>query len=226
MIDRANAVADREPLTKAQFVMLRSLGREGSWTEGDHPLWKVSRHWVYSRAHHIYAMGACWELESMGMVVSTNPLTCCEVHRSTKRFTLSPRGKAMLIRINAHRRAPSVPQWMLPTEILALVRACAAVTAVDPATVVQLILVQAQHENALRLGSVQERFVKLVKSARKVAAGRSVQDLGALEEALRSSTNVPPEFADSIASVLKQQPQLDAVPDCPHEPTEQEQALS
>ncbi|WP_282366624.1 hypothetical protein [Pseudomonas sp. PS02290] len=226
MNDKLNPVADRKSLTKAQFVMLRSLGREGSWTEGDHPLWKVSRHWVHSREHHIFAMGACWELEGMGLVVSTNPLTCCEVHRSAKRFTLSPRGKAMLIRINSQRRAPRLAPWIPNNVILALARARAAVTAGDPTTVVQLILVQAQHENALRLGSVQERFVKLVKSARKVAAGRSVQDLGALEEALRSSTNVPPEFVDSIASVLKQQPQLDAVPDCPHEPTEQEQALS
>ncbi|MBI6552628.1 hypothetical protein PVE_P0009 (plasmid) [Pseudomonas veronii 1YdBTEX2] len=128
----------------------------------------------------------------------------------------------MLIRINTHQLPPILPQWMPTVEILAMARACAAVTAVVPATVVQLILVQAQRENALRLGSVQERFVKLVKSARKVAAGRSVQDLGAFEGALRSSTNVPPDFADSIASVLKQQPQLNAVPDRPHEPTEQE----
>jgi hypothetical protein len=132
----------------------------------------------------------------------------------------------MLIRINSHRQAPTLPQWMLPTQILALARACAAVTAVDPATVVQMILVQAQHENALRLGSVQERFVHLVKSARKVAAGRSAHDLGALEGALRNGTNVPPEFADSIASVLKQQPRFKAVPDRQLVPTEQEQALS
>lgn len=67
---------------------------------------------------------------------------------------------------------------------------------------VQLILVQAQQENALRLGSYQERFVKLVKSARKVAAGRSVRDLEELDGVLRSSTSVPLEFVDSIASVL------------------------
>ena len=116
-------------------------------------------------------------------------------------FTLSERGKAMLVRING-RRAPLLAQWMHTNEILALPRAGVAVTAVDPATVVQLILVQAQHEHALGLGSYQERFVKLVKSARKVAAGRSVRDLAEFEGVLRSSTSVPPEFADSIASVL------------------------
>ncbi|MBX8557064.1 hypothetical protein K5D56_21605 [Pseudomonas cichorii] len=226
MNDKLNPVEDRKSLTKAQFVMLRSLGREGSWTEGDHPLWKVSRHWVHSRKHHIFAMGACWELEDMGLVVSTNPLTCCEVHRSAKRFTLSPRGKAMLVRINSQRRAPRLAPWMPNNEILALAQACAAVNAVDPASAVRLILMQAQHENGLRLGSVQERFVKLVKSARTVAAGRSVQDLGALEEALRSSTNVPAEFVDSIAYVLKRQPKRYALADQPIQPTEQEQALS
>lgn len=95
-------------------------------------------------------------------------------------FTLSERGKAMLVRING-RRAPLLAQWMHTNEILALARAGVAVTAVDPATVVQLILVQAQHEHALGLGSYQERFVKLVKSARKVAAGRSVRDLAEFE---------------------------------------------
>lgn len=225
MIDHSNPVAARQPLTKAQFVMLRSLGREGSWSEGSLPLWKVSRHWSLSREHSIDADDACRDLERRGLAVITRK-TCCEAHRYDKVFSLTERGKAMLIRINTHQLPPILPQWMPTVEILAMARACAAVTAVVPATVVQLILVQAQRENALRLGSVQERFVKLVKSARKVAAGRSVQDLGAFEGALRSSTNVPPDFADSIASVLKQQPQLNAVPDRPHEPTEQEQALS
>ena len=140
-------------------------------------------------------------------------------------FTLSERGKAMLVRING-RRAPLLAQWMHTNEILALARAGVAVTAVDPATVVQLILVQAQHEHALRLGSYQERFVKLVKSARKVAGSRSERDLAELDGVLRSSTNVPPEFADSIASVLKRQPQLYALADQPLQPIEQEQALS
>ena len=140
-------------------------------------------------------------------------------------FTLSERGKAMLVRING-RRAPLLAQWMHTNEILALARAGVAVTAVDPATVVQLILVQAQHEHALGLGSYQERFVKLVKSARKVAGSRSERDLAELDGVLRSSTNVPPEFADSIASVLKRQPQLYALADQPLQPIEQEQALS
>lgn len=226
MNENLNPVADRKPLTKAQFVMLRSLGREGTWTEGDHPLWKVSRNWVHSREHHIFAMGACWELEGMGLVVSTNPLTCCEVHRSVKRFTLSPRGKAMLVRINSHRRVPQQAQWMPNNEILALARACVVASVADPEILLQQILVQAQHEHALRLGSYQERFVKLVKSARKVAGSRSERDLAELDGVLRSSTNVPPEFADSIASVLKRQPQLYALADQPLQPTEQEQALS
>lgn len=225
MADQSNPVAARPPLTKAQFIMLRSLGREGSWSEGSAPLWKLSRHWSLSRKHSIDAEDACWSLERMGLAESTRK-TCCEAHRHDKVFTLSERGKAMLICINAHRRAFPLPQWMLTTELLALARACTAVTAIEPATVVQLILVQARRENALRLGSVQERFVKLVKSARKIAAGRSAQDLGALEEALRSSTSVPQEFADSIASVLKQQPQRIAVHDRIHQPTEQEKALS
>jgi hypothetical protein len=135
-------------------------------------------------------------------------------------FTLSERGKAMLVRINGHRRAPLLAQWMHSNEILALARVCAAVTAVEPVTVVQQILVQAQRENGLGLGSYEERFVKLVKSARKVAAGRSVRDLDELDGVLRSSTSVPLEFADSIRSVLSQQPQPVAVADQLHEATE------
>ncbi|TCV51450.1 hypothetical protein [Pseudomonas sp. 460] len=176
MIEQTSPVptAARLPLTMAQFVMLRSLGREGSWAEGSAPLWKVSRHWSHSREHSVEALGACWDLERLELVVCT-PRTCCEAHLGGKVFALSERGKAMLVHINGRR---------------------------GPATVVQLILVQAQHENALRLGSYQERFVKLVKSARKVAAGRSVRDLAELDGVLRSSTSVPLEFADSIASVL------------------------
>lgn len=203
MIDQQCPVpaAARPPLTMAQFVMLRSLGREGTWAEGNAPLWKVSRHWSHSREHFVEALTACWDLEPVGLVVSS-PRTCCEVHRGAQEFTLSEPGKAMLVRINGRRRAPLPVQWMHTNEILALARASVAVTAVELATVVRLIQVQAQHENALRLGSYQERFVKLVKSARKVAAGRSVRDLVELERALRSSTSVPLEFADSIASVL------------------------
>lgn len=213
--------ADRPPLTMAQFVMLRSLGREGTWAEGDEPLWKVSRHWSHSREHSVEALAACWGLERAGLVVST-PRTCCEAHRAASEFTLSERGKATLVRINGRRRAPLLAQWLHNNELLALARACVAVTAVEPATVVQLILVQAQQENALRLGSYKERFVKLVKSARKVAAGRSVRDLEELDGVLRSSTSVPLEFADSIASVLSHQPKLGAVAEALHEPTEQE----
>lgn len=213
--------ADRPPLTMAQFIMLRSLGREGTWAEGDEPLWKVSRHWSHSREHSVEALAACWGLERAGLVVST-PRTCCEAHRAAAEFTLSERGKATLVRINGRRRAPLLAQWLHNNELLALARACVAVTAVEPATVVQLILVQAQQENALRLGSYKERFVKLVKSARKVAAGRSVRDLEELDGVLRSSTSVPLEFADSIASVLSHQPKLGAVAEALHEPTEQE----
>lgn len=213
--------ADRPPLTMAQFIMLRSLGREGTWAEGDEPLWKVSRHWSHSREHSVEALAACWGLERAGLVVST-PRTCCEAHRAASEFTLSERGKATLVRINGRRRAPLLAQWLHNNELLALARACVAVTAVEPATVVQLILVQAQQENALRLGSYKERFVKLVKSARKVAAGRSVRDLEELDGVLRSSTSVPLEFADSIASVLSHQPKLGAVAEALHEPTEQE----
>ena len=212
--------ADRPPLTMAQFVMLRSLGREGTWVESDEPLWKVSSHWSHSREHSVEALAACWDLERAGLAVST-PRTCCEAHRGAEEFTLSERGRAMLVRINS-RRAPFLAQWMHNNELLALARACVAVTAVEPATVVQLLLVQAQHENALRLGSYHERFVKLVKSARKVAAGRSVRDLAELDGALRSSTSVPLELADSIASVLSHQPKRVAVADPLHEPTEQE----
>ncbi|WP_150782755.1 hypothetical protein [Pseudomonas fluorescens] len=68
--------------------------------------------------------------------------------------------------------------------------------------------------------------MKLVKSARKVAAGRSVRDLAVLDGALRSSTSVPPEFADSIASMPSHQPQRVAVADQLHELTKQEQALT
>lgn len=99
-------------------------------------------------------------------------------------------------------------------------------TAVEPATAVQLILAQAQHESALGLGICEERFVKLVKSARKVAAGRSVRDLSELDGALRSSPSVPLEFADSIRSVLSQQPPRGTLAEQPHEATEQEQALT
>lgn len=205
----------------AQFVMLRSLGREGTWAEGDEPLWKVSRHWSHSREHSVEALAACWDLERAGLAVST-PCTCCEAHRDAEEFTLSERGKAMLVRINGRRRAPLLAQWMHNNELLALARACVAVSAEEPATVVQLILVQAQQENALRLGSYQERFVKLVKSARKVAAGRSVRDLAEFDGVLRSSTSVPLEFADSIAFVLSHQPKLGAVSEALHEPTEQE----
>jgi hypothetical protein len=227
MIDHSSAgpAAARPSLTMAQFVMLRSLGREGSWAEGNDPLWKVSRHWSHSREHSVEALGACWDLERLELVVST-PRTCCEAHLGAKVFTLSERGKAMLVRINGHRRAPLLAQWMHTNEILALARACVAVTAVEPATVVQLILAQAQHESALGLGICEERFVKLVKSARKVAAGRSVRDLSELDGALRSSTSVPLEFADSIRSVLSQQPPRGTLADQPHEATEQERALT
>jgi len=180
MIDHSGPGAARPPLTMAQFLMLRSLGREGSWAEGNAPLWKISRHWSHSPEHSVEAMEACWDLKRVGLVMST-PRICCEAYRGAKLFTLSERGKAMLVRINGHRRAPLLAQWMHTNEILALARACVPVTAVDPATVVQLILVQAQHEKALGLGTGQERFVKLVKSARKVAAGRSVRDLSELD---------------------------------------------
>jgi len=213
--------ADRPPLTMAQFVMLRSLCREGTWAEGDAPLWKVSRHWSHSREHFVEALTACWDLEHLGLVVSSRR-TCCEVHRGAQEFTLSERGKAMLVRINGRRRAPLPVQWIHTHEILALARACVAVTVVEPTTAVQLVLAQAQYENALRLGSYQERFVKLVKSARKVAAGRSVRDLAELDGVLRSSTSVPLEFADSIYSVLSHQPKRVAVADQLREPTEQE----
>lgn len=227
MVDHSGSgpAAVRPSLTMAQFVMLRSLGREDSWAEGNAPLWKVSRHWSHSREHSVEALGACWDLERAGLAESA-PRTCCEAHRGAKVFTLSEQGKAMLVRINGHRRAPLLAQWMHTNEILALARACVAVTAVEPATVVQLILAQAQRENALGLGSQEERFVKLVKSARKVAAGRSVRDLAELDGVLRSSTSVPLEFADSIRSVLSQQPQPVAVAGQLHEATEQEQALS
>lgn len=120
--------ADRPPLTMAQFVMLRSLGREGTWAEGDEPLWKVSRHWSHSREHSVEALAACWDLERAGLAVST-PCTCCEAHRDAKEFTLSERGKTMLVRINGRRRAPLLAQWMHNNELLALARACVAVTA-------------------------------------------------------------------------------------------------
>ncbi len=42
MLDSSNPVpaVHRPPLTMAQFIMLQSLGREGSWAEGDAPLWR------------------------------------------------------------------------------------------------------------------------------------------------------------------------------------------
>lgn len=224
MIDQTKSEG-RKIETLTQFIMLRVLGRVGSWAEGNPPLWKFSRHWSHCPEHREAVVAACRDLERLGLAVST-PRSCCEVHQGLPLFTLSELGRAELIRISLGQREQMLFQWMHPTEILALSRASAGISARDPCKVVRHILDQARFESALGLGCLEERFVKLVKSACKVAAGRSEQNWRELEGALRSSTNVPPELADSIASILTQQPQFNAVPYRPPEPTEQNQAMS
>ena len=209
MADQPNlgtTLPPRPQLTQAHLIMLLSLGREGTWAEGDDPLWMVSRHWRHSSKHVIDAMTACAELRSMGLVESTPRGT----HPGGTVFSLSDRGKAMLMHIHLHRSRPAPgngeAQVAPSQDPLSQALAFGAVTELGADVVVQLILDAVMCEAGFSAESPHDRFVMLVKSARKIAGLRSVRDLEALDGELQSGTSVPAGWYDSIRSLLGQQP--------------------
>lgn len=209
MADQPNlgtTLPPRPQLTQAHLIMLLSLGREGTWAEGDDPLWKVSRHWRHSSKHVIDAMTACAELRSMGLVESTLGGT----HPGSTVFSLSDRGKAMLMHIHLHlsRPAPANGESRVTPSQDPLSQALAfgAVTELGADVVVQLILDAVMREAGFCAETPHDRFVMLVKSARKIAGLRSVRDLEALDGELQSGTSVPAGWYDSIRFLLGQQP--------------------
>lgn len=119
----------REKLSKNEFIMIRSLGKQGSYRLFEEPLWRVGRHWGYDYMFELEARAACESLLRKGLV-DTKRLYCCSHHINLNNqtlYVLSPRGKAFLERANQPRlssviepvsalpeppTSPSMPGWI------------------------------------------------------------------------------------------------------------------
>ena len=182
-------------LLQGEFIMLRSLGKDGSWRECDAPLWKVSRRWYHSRGHWMSASEACWSLEDKGLV-SRSPLSCCLQHEHANVYILTDQGVRMVATINSQSRQ------MRTSDFISLAQACSMVVGSDPVVFAKWILGEAGQAGSLE----NERLVRLVKSARKVAAARSMNALANLDEELVKLCTVGAALADLIRSVVREQP--------------------
>lgn len=181
-------------LTPGEFIMLRSLVKSGSWRECDAPLWKVARRWYHSRGHWMSASEACWLLEDKGLV-SRSPLSCCQQHEHANVYILTDQGVRMVASINRQSRQ------MRTSDLLSLAQACSLVAGSDPVVIAEWVLGEARQAG----GMDSERLVRLVKSARKMAAARSAHALAKLDDELVKLCTVGTALADLIRSVLREQ---------------------
>lgn len=95
----------REKLSKSEFTMLRSLGKQGGYMRYDAPLWRVGRRWDTDHNFELEARDACESLLKKGLVIGQR-LHCCSYHTSMGEeafYVLSARGIAFLERANLPR---------------------------------------------------------------------------------------------------------------------------